>query len=200
MFYVVLKWKLKKVENKSVQFCGKSMRCPSNVYSPLPHAYQSFRAKSQLIKPIREGVLVDSTVLQVVQEQSPPKKEEVVTDHGVSFTMISSRGNIRFCDLDSSKKRSLEVCLNAPRDDLRDWKSLAHQLSFCKEEIEGFASGENPCRHLLQTWSKREGLEATVGLLITTLIKINRPDAAFILDPSCIRNQLTFPTDSRFFV
>lgn len=200
IFYVVLKWRLKKVETKSCQFSPKSMRCPANTYSPLPQAFrQSFRHQSQLVKPVREGVM--DSALQVLTD-TPSVKEEAISSSGVLFTMNSSRSNKRFSELESEKKRALEASLNSSREDLRDWKSLAHQLSFGQEDIDSLASGDkhNVTRHLLQTWSKRDGRKATVGVLVMALIKIGRLDSAFLLDPTCVRSHATLSPTSAFFV
>ena len=194
IFYVVLKLRLKKMTTKSGQFyTGKSFRCPSNVYSPLPQAYHSFRVKNQGIQPLREGLIMDSA-FQVTTEMSPTSIQ-TTTD-----ATNGSRTNTKYSDITTTKKRALEASLNCIRDDSRDWKCLGKQLDFCQEEIQGFAClGEdqsNPTRFLLQAWSKREGKKATVASLVMALMKVGRLDSAFILDPKCIRS----PTASGFFL
>jgi len=188
IFYVLLKWKIKKVESKSnPSNLYPGFRYPSSVYSPLSQSiHHSFRAKCH---PLKEDAALQVTAL--IPDSIKP--EQNISNPGVVVTMSESRCNNRYSDLAATKKRVLEACLDSNREG--DWKCLAKQLDF---SVESFAEKPGPTRHLLQSWSKREGRKATVGVLVMALIRLGRLDAAFILDPTCIRNHPSFSSSGLF--
>lgn len=112
----------------------------------------------------------------------------------VVITVGDNRCSLQYTDLPSGKKRNLEACLNSVRPDGRDWRLLAKELSFNDTSIKSFArladQKHGPSRHLLQHWVKRDGRRATVAALLMTLIRMDRMDAALMLQPLSIRSNV----------
>lgn len=184
-FYVLLKWRLSRLV-KSAPFGGpfyasKTMRCQSNVYSPLPISI----AKSL---PSKSPIHTDRSPQSPTDIAAQPLTSPYGPQQGIVIAMDDRRCSARYYDLAVTKRRSFEASLNTTRTDAKDWRLLAKELDFSDASINSFAVlGEQkygPSRHLMQCWLKRDGRRATVGVLVVALIRIGRLDSAFLLDPT----------------
>ncbi|XP_076123159.1 tumor necrosis factor receptor superfamily member 16 [Alosa pseudoharengus] len=59
------------------------------------------------------------------------------------------------------------------------WRALAEALGYEQERADLFGRGEDPVRTLLSDWAQQEG--ATLGLLCSALVRIERPDVVATL-------------------
>jgi len=207
--YVVLQWKLKHamktppgaVNSPVSGYLGASQGSRGCVnYSPLSqnHLYRQTTVPFPQQSRQQLHSLHSQSACNMLSNQA--YRFSVVNSLIPASVQKSSRGSssglvVRYCDLNSTKKRALEASLNPTRSDCKDWKGLAKELGYANTSVLAFEDlGKvryGPTRHLLSDWSKSE--KATVSVLVVALLRVGRVDSAFIIDPTCLKTHPVLP-------
>lgn len=146
------------------------------------------------------GALVLALLAYVVLKRwhcSTPGRSTALRRRSAPQSKSTSDSTSNFRDVCTTKRRVLEILLNEPRVDGRDWRGLAKELGYDHEQISALESrsrtrgSDNCAKRLLNDWARQEGEDATIVSLIGALRRLQHFDAVALLlsghDHCCAR-------------